>query len=109
MLVVADWVRMAIAQFVVIPDAIDATLLREIQEAWTRVVQPIQRQWEEDIKQGEGIDGLFFKKPPASSIAAPTTRGSVLYRTFCEICNGLTLHGAESRWFIQKGIGCRCS
>lgn len=109
MLVVADWVRMAIAQFVVIPDAIDATLLREIQEAWTRVVQPIQRQWEEDIKQGEGIDGLFFKKPPASSIAAPTTRGSVLYRTFCEICNGLTLHGAESRGFIQKGIGCRCS
>lgn len=68
----------------VISDAIDGSLLREIQEAWTRVVAPIQKQWEKDIKQGEGIDGLFFQKPPASSIAAPTTRGSVLYRTFCE-------------------------
>lgn len=71
----------------VIPDVIDQTLLREIQEAWTRVATPIQQQWEEDIKLGEGIDGLFFKKPPPSSIAAPTTRGTVPYRTFCEICS----------------------
>ena len=75
--------------FVVLPDAIDATLLREIQEAWTRVVEPVQKQWAEDIQQGEGIDGLFFKKPPASSIAAPTTRGPVLYRTFFDIPNFL--------------------
>jgi hypothetical protein len=69
---------------VVIPDAIDATLLREIQAAWIRVAAPIQKQWAEDIKHGEGIDGLFFENAPASSIAAPTTRGAVLYRTFCE-------------------------
>ena len=67
----------------VIPGAIEPDVLSEIQAAWSRVVEPVQRQWREDTAQCSGVRGISFEDVPAAVAARYSS--PPLYRTFFDI------------------------
>ena len=69
--------------FCVLPDAIEPDVLSEIQAAWSRVVEPVQKQWREDTAQCSGVSGISFQHVPDAVAARYSS--PPLYRTFFDI------------------------